>query len=557
MTYQPSGLIRDEGMLKTAMDDPNRPFCNDCNRWMERNSTAESGRTRYLCGGCGTRTTASPDSPFLNQNIGYSELLAEERLANLRTAIQKGANRFVVTSAANNCEVDYNAFNSLKRLCEDRGAHLIVIPIHYKNISLYTASQQYRKSWAKILEPYIIDQPLRIGPKLWVRADISIQATAAEPLSGMAPLTGDKWSIFGHSQLGMEPIATPLEQLPGRMYTTGAITKKSYSKSKMGAKAAFHHVCGALLIEVSGKKVFIRQLNADHKGHIYDLTDLYTPTETFRDQPALSLTTGDEHVKWMAKNVKKATYLSKSSLVNTTKVEFIIRHDVLDGYAGSHHHVGHYTTEYKKWWHGDANYRKELEQVVGHINETTPVDWNCTNILVKDSNHHEHLDSWLERADDRRDHLNADLICELRNAQREAIRAHEDYSAFRLYLEPRLTVPAEFTNPNSPFMLAGVDFSQHGHKGAGGSRGSAKGFANTTHKATIGHSHSARIVKSVYQVGKSTGTLEYESGLSAHTNTHCLQYQNGKRTLIDIFGISWRATNRIRTGGLNVPGTPL
>lgn len=539
-------------MPAPRIDDPSRPYCTDCDRYMaSRGHKAESGRQRYKCLGCNKSTTASADSEYNNQHIGYDPQVAADRAQELREAIKNGANRFVITAATNNTPVDANAFRSLQNFCKDRGAHLIVIPIHYKNISLYTQNQQFNKRWTAPVEPYLIDQSICIGPKIWVRADIKIQATAADPLSGMAPLAGDKWVIFGHSQIGLEPIATPQEALPGRMYTSGCITRKNYSATKAGAKAAFHHVIGAILVETQGKNAFIRQLNADHKGCIYDVTDCYTPHVHYTEQKALSLTTGDEHVKWIKANVLSATYTDDDSIVNVTKPGTLVRHDVLDGYAGSHHHEKHYTTQYKKWFHGDANYRRELDQVVQFINETTPTDWDCMNLLVR-SNHHEHLDTWLERADDRFDHENADIICELRNAQRSAIRNGDDYDAFSLYLEPRLEVPAEFSNPNKPYMMGGVDFSQHGHRGTAGSRGSARGFANATHKATIGHSHSARIVKSVYQVGKSCDNLEYEEGLSAHTHTHSLQYANGKRTLIDILGIGWRATNELNTGGLKI-----
>lgn len=533
-------------------EDESRPYCSDCNRYMaKRGHRAQSGRTRYQCGSCQVSTTASVDSQHENQHIGYDPEEAAARADTLREAVRNGANRFVITAATNNTPVDANAFRALKNLCKDRGAHLIVIPIHYKNITLYTQNSQNDKYWTAAVAPYLIDQSICIGPKIWVRGDIKIQATAADPLSGMAPLAGDKWAIFGHSQLSLEPIPTPQEQLPGRMYTTGCITRKNYSQTKAGAKAAFHHVIGALLVETQGKHCFIRQLNADHKGHIHDITDCYTPHVHYTKQKALSLTTGDEHVKWMTANVLTATYTDDDSIVKVTKPGTLVRHDVLDGYAGSHHHENHYTTQYKKWFLGDANYRRELDQVVQHINTTTPTEWECMNLLVR-SNHHEHLDSWLERADDRTDHENADIICELRNAQRQAIRAGDEYDAFRLYLEPRLEVPAEFSSPNKPYMMGGVDFSQHGHRGSGGSRGSARGFANTTHKATIGHTHSARIVKSVYQVGKSCDNLEYEEGLSAHTHTHSLQYDNGKRTLLDILGVSWRATNEPNTGNLKI-----
>ena len=188
--------------------------------------------------------------------------------------------------------------------------------------------------------------------------------------------------------------------------------------------------------------------------------------------------------------------------------------------------------------------------MVNHINETTP-DY-CTSLFVNDSNHHDHLDQWVTRADPRKDHLNADLICELQQMVRDDVRNGTSTNLLEMWMRPHMKVDITFLDPNEPCMIDGVDHSQHGHKGANGARGSAQGIANTTHKATIGHSHSAQIVKSVFQVGKSCGTLEYESGLSTHTNTHCIQYPNGKRTLVDILGNGWRATNKANNGGLDI-----
>jgi hypothetical protein len=290
-------------------------------------------------------------------------------------------------------------------------------------------------------------------------------------------------------------------------------------------------------------------LNADHQGNFYDLDELFTPTEVIPNQKALSVTLGDEHVKWLLPNVRTATFTDPKSIINTLKPEFIIRHDIVDGYAGSHHHKD-YKTQYSKFYHGDDDYRRELQEVADHINATTP-DW-ATSYIVKDSNHHHHIEQWLDKADDRLDHVNADLISEMRTMLRAAIREGDSRDIFELWLRPKLTVNVLFLDPDVPCMIGGVDHSQHGHKGANGARGSAKGFARTTHKATIGHSHSAHIVKSVYQVGKSCGVLEYESGLSSHTNTHCVQYPNGKRTLVDILGNDWRATNPPKRGGLSI-----
>lgn len=532
------------------IEDPNRPNCIHCDYPMRRDhGKTPAGLQRYTCNKCKVSTTGSSES---SMPPSFADEQFTLRADAIQEAVANGANRFVITSAANNCPVNYSAFRSLQQFCKDRKAHLIIIPIHYKNVSLYTANQEYSKWWAKAVQPYLVSKAIRIGAKTWVKGDLKVQATAANPLSGMNPIAGDKWIILGHSQMAMEPVATPSQDLPGRLYTTGAITQKSYSSTKAGAKASFHHVTGALYVETTPTKTFIRQLNFDSRGHVQDLTDKYTGEgPVLRNNNALSLTTGDEHVKWMLPTVKTATYTGKHSIVAIMKPEYIVRHDVLDAYAGSHHHRGNYPVQYAKWLTGNDNYTVELDQIVEHLRETTPKD--SMNVIVQDSNHHDHLQTWLNGADDRVDHLNADLICELRMAQRAGIREGTTHNVFELYLKPRLQhTKTTFTYPNKPYMLGGVDHSQHGHKGANGARGSATGMANTTHKLTIGHTHSARIVKAVYQVGKSCGTLEYESGLSSHTNTHCLQYASGKRTLIDILGTSWRATNKPNTGGLPI-----
>jgi len=97
-----------------------------------------------------------------------------------------------------------------------------------------------------------------------------------------------------------------------------------------------------------------------------------------------------------------------------------------------------------------------------------------------------------------------------------------------------LTCKYRFLDRNEPFYIYDVDVSQHADVGPNGSRGSARGLAKTPDKMTIAHAHGARIFQGVYQVGVSTGRLEYERGLSDHSNTHCLHYKNGKRTLLDI-----------------------
>ena len=218
------------------------------------------------------------------------------------------------------------------------------------------------------------------------------------------------------------------------------------------------------------------------------------------------------------------------------KPKRIFRHDVLDGYAGSHHHDGDDVLKFKKFWNGDDDYRAELEQVVAFINRTTP---EGTTSYIVPSNHDEHLTKWLKRTDARSDPRNAQLIMELRAAQYANVLEGLTTDAMQIYLSDRLTCKFEFLNRNSAFIVDGVDMSQHGDKGVNGARGSAVALANTAFKMTIGHSHGARIVKGVFQAGTSTDKLEYEQGLGDHSITHVIQYPGGKRSHVDIFNGEW------------------
>jgi len=505
---------------------------------MRKLDKTKEGRQRYRCGdsrrahGCGRSTTGTSEAP--QDGPGYDVSAAAERRAALAAGEYK---RYVITAAQNNTATVPRFLKTLERYCEERDAALLVIPIHYKNISLFTANQEYRKYWAPSVMPYLVDGRIDLGGGVSVAADISVAATAANPLEGKQSIGGRKSVIYGHPQLRMEPVATPAGKRPKRMWSTGACTRKSYSHTNAGAKAEFHHVTGALVVEVEGRNAFIRQLNADSRGGFYDLDRYYTPRGSTGGHRVEALVPGDEHVKFHARNVRWATYDAPDSMTAVLRPERVIRHDVLDGYAGSHHHENDDVLQFRKYWKRDHDYRAELDQLVRFLDDTTPPD--AGNWIVP-SNHHDHLYKWLSRVDPRRDPQNALLIHELKAAQYEDVLAGGDGDPLRLYLQGRVSVPVRWLDRSRPALIQGIDVSQHGDVGVNGSRGSARGLAKTTYKMMIGHSHGARIVQGVYQVGTSTGRLEYEKGLGDHSQTHGVIYPNGKRSLIDVIGTRWR-----------------
>ncbi len=516
----------------TVVEDDNRPECPQCSGFMKSNGSRE-----WMCTECGKRLNKTTAIKHLEEEEfnrwGYDTDLAEANAARIQSLFAKGKRKFVITSAQNNTGV-FNAFwQSLQTYCKHNGAELLVVPSHYKNNDAWTRDDE--KYWVSEVQPHLIHGDVELG-HLLIRASVKIPATTIWPLNGKQAHGGDKWVVFGHPQNAMEPVPTPGGLMPKRLYTTASCSKRNYSVSDQGEKAKFHHVFGALVVEFGDSEYpFIRQINAGGNGAFYDLDKRYTTKGVTKGHSIEALVPGDEHVKF--NKARHATYDSRYSLVKLLKPKFIVRHDVLDGYAGSHHHEKDPLTQFKKHHSGDNCYRSELEECIAFINETTPK--GVTSLIVH-SNHHDHLDKWLNRADPHKDHHNAQLILEMMHLQREAALTGADTHAMRLYFEPRLSCKHKWLSRSEPFMIADVDQSQHGDVGVNGSRGSARALAKSTFKMNIGHSHGARIVQGVYQSGVSTGRLEYEKGLGDHSITHIVQYKDGKRTLVDIIDDRWK-----------------
>ena len=508
---------------QAVIDDPYRPDCPVCGGFME-----SSGKD-WHCKKCGKYLRKNPKRIPKDFYVrwGFDTDKAEKHA---RRCEKK--KRLIVTSAQNNTPVDKAFWLALKQCARYYNCEIAVIPSHYKNVTLFDKEP---KSWVDELSSYLVHTDIEFGNVL-IRSDVKINATTLWPLSGKQAHGGNHWVVFGHPQIACEPVATPSDMLPKRLYTTGSCTLPNYSISDSGEKAKFHHCAGALIIEKQKDFCFVRQINADERGHFYDLDVKFTQNGHTKGHRALSLTTGDEHVKFNI--VSEETYTKRGSIVKTLKPKYIVRHDVLDGYAGSHHHEKDPMLQYVKHTQGDNDYAAELDEVVDFINNTTPED---SITLIVPSNHHDHLKKFLDKADANNDHLNAHFILDMQKAMREAADKGENYDPFYLYLKDRLKCKFEFLDRNTPYLLGDVDHSQHGDVGTNGSRGGARAMARTTFKMTIGHSHGARICQGVFQTGVSTGRLEYERGLSDHSNTHVLLYPNGKRTLIDIIDGKWKA----------------
>ena len=459
---------------------------------------------------------------------------------------EKTQNRFIITSCQNNTDLYEPFFENLEAYARYLDATLIVLPVRYKNVNAYSTREEFEEEYIRYpakIQKYIINERIKLHPELTLMCDVRVVATAADPLTGMENLAHQASAIYGHAQIRLRTVATPRNENAIVLSTTGSISEKNYSKSKRGEIARFNHAYGAIIIEMDGKDYHHRHITGCNDGSFMDLRSEMRDGKRYVSKTIEALTTGDEHSLFFDQDVLNATYKDKNSIVNYLKPEYIVRHDVLDFYAGSHHDLGNDFIQYKKWCEGLADVEKELKQCCQHIDDTTP---NFAMNVIVDSNHNRHFTRWLiENPRTAMTQMNAEIYHYMKWRMLKGIREHENNEVpdpFRLYCEDGHLKSIDntlFADPDKGFIRSGIDLGQHGDVGANGSRGNANAFAKSSYKSTIGHVHSPEIKRGTFVVGKCPKKLHYERGLSSHMNTHCVQYRNGQRTLINIINGKW------------------
>lgn len=465
----------------------------------------------------------------------------------------EGRRNYIVTSAQNNTPVELGFWKAIQQFAEHRTAEIVVIPIRYRNPTSRSDPRETARRakkdtgywWPDEVLKHLVENELQVHEYLRVMAHVRIQATELNPLVGLDEMSQSASAIYGHGQLSMKTVATPHQILPKLLYTTGSISKRNYSSTKRAARAAFHHVNAAIVVETRGDRFHAREVTWDGKA-FYDLDEKFMPSGVELAEPALALITGDEHAIWYSDDVGHATYTGARSIVKMLRPKLIIRHDVLDGYSvcPHHQHNAHAASVKARTRYGDLEW--ELGETIRHINETTPK--GSSNVIVP-SNHHNFLMRWLRSPAGAIDARNAPLYHELNSAVLKEARIGPGGPCypdpFEVYCRGKLTVPARFLEQDDSCVVKKgshlIEVGMHGHLGPDGRQGSAVQFSRIGPRTIVGHSHSPKIEKGCYQVGTSSVLrLEYNAGPSSWLNTHAVIHPNGRRQMIHVIKRNWR-----------------
>ena len=434
---------------------------------------------------------------------------------------------YVVTSAQNDTPVHAKFLASMLRYCKAKNYQLIVIPTHYKNPSAFGSSKDYE--WSDSVKPYLLSDDFKPCKNLRIMGSIKIQPTATRPLSSLDTISGCDSAIFGHPKVALRSIATKSNSMAKLIYTTGSVTKKNYSDSKAGRKGEFHHVLGAVVVEIDGNKFHARNISAQGDGSFADLDYKWSATgrEKIKSVPVITL--GDLH----------AEQASESALVCYEKVRKLLRpkrlvlHDVLNFGSASYHNT--FMERFEKFHAGTDSVRSELELTCKMLDDLAA---GVYEVVMVASNHNDHFTKWLESEKNCNDLRNARIFAETRAYYlKELEEGRRPVSPLAYWASQwcKNFHKMRFLDRDEGYSINGVELSYHGDKGPGGARGSTMNLAKIGSKSTKGHDHQATIIDGCYSAGTmSILNPSYTHGSpSAWINSMVVQYQNGKRTHIN------------------------
>ena len=458
-------------------------------------------------------------------------------------------NRFILTSAQNNTFVHEGFLKSLETASEYLGADIYIGTFSY-NKSGYQNLEKGDGEWFDPkIQKYIYDDPAELADGLLWCGELNILPTAVNPLSGFHSYTKSSSGIIPHAKIQLESLPTHKSDEARMLYTTGSVTRRNYIQKKAGQKASFHHIFGALLVEVDNDgDWFVRQLVADSDdGSFYDLDVLYTPEGVVLDNAVEAINWGDIHVEKISEEAMSACFTNKNSMLDTLKPKYQLIHDVVDFESRNHHNIKDPYFRFKTHVNGNDSVKSNIGKVALFLKN---IERTYSTPVVVESNHDLAFQRWLKEADYKTDPANAIYFLENQLEQYRALENNNDkFSIFEhavRKIDP--TIGAIFLRLDESFRICdedghGIECGQHGHLGANGGRPSIATYQKLGERYNLGHSHTAAIKDGVYYAGliADQEKMKYAKGPSSWSISNIVTYKNSKRAIVTIKNGKWRA----------------
>jgi len=452
--------------------------------------------------------------------------------------------RFILTSAQNNVHVHEGFLTNLEALAAKLDAGLMISYSLYDRtgyrgmVSKGDAQISKKDVWFDArTKKYAVNSRVRLAKRLAFCGELDILATAKNPLSSLEAYCGRSSLIVPHNKFSFHCVESRKNQMPKEMFTTGSVTTRKFIQRKAGQLAHFHHILGAVLVEVTSDGYWhVHHLNAEEDGSFYWLDKRVEGGKVKRNKEGIEgIVLGDIHVE---KGDEEATRLT-TSILSDLKPRHVILHDLIDFRSRNHHNRDDIVFKIKMLDQG-STVASEIKQARDFVERLYAAN-NDTEIVVARGNHDLALDRWLKETDWRNDPINAQFYLKLAGQMVDAAHRGEKFNALESAMGGSSSL-VSFLELDESYEVAGVECGMHGHVGPNGARGNPKQFKRLGFKTFTAHTHSPSIYDGAYTVGV-TGNLdmEYNVGPSKWLQCHGVIYPNGKRSFLFLKNGRYRA----------------
>ena len=429
-----------------------------------------------------------------------------------------GKKRFIISWAQNNTEINKKLLRNIECYSRFIDAEILIIAGRYSN-RLETLKKDTKESWAEEILPYLDANRHYIHPHLCVLSDIKISATAVNPLTSLESITGEESSIFGHPRMHLKTLPVLEGQRMKTMCTTGCITIPNFTNSKLGSVGLHHYTPGFCIVEIRDSDIFhLRQVTSTKNGDFVDLFYKVSNEKVTKIETMDALIMGDIHLSEVNEDVVDTTF---NVLCKKLIPKNIILHDLIDSSSISHHNLNNPFKLHRQEIEGKNSLEDEINQMLNWLEKIKNY-----NVVVVKSNHHDHVDKFLETTDWRKmttlknaiPYMSLALEI-LNNKAPNGIIAHLIQKKFPNF---------KCLGDNDSFKVKGIELAVHGHIGISGSRANIQQYRKLNTRMCVAHSHVACRLDGVSSVGTSSKLRMYNIGPSAWSNCHVSINEFGK-----------------------------
>lgn len=469
--------------------------------------------------------------PDIQQNLFNEDDFNTEYQKKTKDAI-KNHKRFFITTAVSGKKVCTKLFESIKSYLSFNDAICLVLPCE----DVSNRKSIYNWQLSPLLKEdgfYVVYNDTYLNSNIYI-SDIKVSAKQINPQSGLPQFTQDGSVVIASPKQDLDYIANSNNKIPNAIMTTGAITENDYSNDlymshRLNKIAEYEHVLGGIIVEIENDKIFhFRQVQMGANGEIIDLGIIYSGDKPIQMAKNSVMVVGDSHFGEHDDIVIDA----EEDIINMININNLVLHDVFSAISISHHDKNKTITLARKADEGKISLEDEANLVAQYLDRFA--DKINGKMVIVDSNHHEHLDRYLEEGRYATDKINLryslDIVKAMLDGETIPLKFMiEEQTPFRNKDK------VKWLEPDEDFDYYGIEVSQHGARGANGSRGNLQIFRKAYKKSMSAHTHQPRIFRGAVSVGTSSKLkLNYNKGLSSWVQGVGVIYENGTYQLINI-----------------------